>query len=46
MKNLLLLGTLSFSIAFGLGLAIEKDVTKSAIIGGIATISTLSSTFV
>ncbi len=46
MKDLFLLGTLSFSIAFGLGLAIEKDVTKSAIIGGIAAISTLSSTFV
>lgn len=46
MKNLLLLGTLSFSIAFGLGLAVEKDVTKGAIIGGIATISTLSSAFV
>ncbi len=46
MKNLLLLGTLSFSIAFGLGIAIEKDVTKRAIIGGIAAISTLSSTFV
>ena len=46
MKNLLLLGTLSFSIAFSLGIAVEKDVTKSAVIGGIATISTLSSAFV
>ncbi|MBE9161801.1 hypothetical protein [Tychonema sp. LEGE 06208] len=46
MKNLLLLGTLSFSIAFGLGLVVEKDVTKSTIIGGIATISTISSAFV
>jgi len=46
MKNLLLLGTLSFSIAFGLGIVVEKDVTKSTIIGGIATISTISSAFV
>lgn len=46
MKNLFLLGSLSFSIAFGLGLVVEKDVTKSTIIGGIATISTISSAFV
>ena len=46
MKNLFFLGILSFSIAFSLGIAVEKDVTKSAVIAGIATISTLSSTFV
>ncbi|MEG4031952.1 MULTISPECIES: hypothetical protein [unclassified Microcoleus] len=46
MKNLLLLGTLSFSIAFSLGIAVEKNIPKSAAIGGIATISTLSSAFV
>lgn len=46
MKNLLFLGTLSFSIAFSLGIAVEKNVSKSAAIGGIATISTLSSAFV
>ena len=46
MKNLVLLGTLSFSIAFSLGLAVEKDLTKSAIVGSIATISTLSSALV
>lgn len=46
MKNLLLLGTLSFSIAFCLGIAVEKNIHKSAAIGGIATISTLSSAFV
>ncbi|MEG4082306.1 hypothetical protein [Microcoleus sp. POL10_C6] len=46
MKNLLLLGTLSFSIAFCLGIAVEKNIPKSAAIGGIATISTLSSAFV
>ncbi|WP_083620994.1 kinetochore Spc7 family protein [Planktothrix serta] len=46
MKNLFLLGTLSFSIAFGLGIVVEKNITKSAAIGGIATISTLSSAFV
>ena len=46
MKNLLFLGTLSFSIAFSLGIVVEKNVTKSALIGGIATISTLSSAFV
>ena len=46
MKNVFLLGTLSFSIAFGLGIAVEKNVTKSTIIGGIATISTISSAFV
>lgn len=43
MKNLLLLGTLSFTIAFSCGLVVEKNVTKSAAIGAIATISTLSS---
>lgn len=42
MKNLLLLGTLSFTIAFSCGLVVEKNVTKSAAIGAIATISTLS----
>jgi len=46
MKNVFLLGTLSFSIAFGLGIVVEKNVTKSTIIGGIATISTISSAFV
>jgi hypothetical protein len=46
MKNLFFLGILSFSIAFGLGIVVEKDVIKSAAIGGIATISTLSSAFV
>jgi len=46
MKNLLFLGTLSFSIAFSLGIVVERNVTKSAVIGGIATISTLSSAFV
>ena len=46
MKNFFLLGTLSFSIAFCLGIVGEKNVTKSAAIGGIATISTLSSAFV
>ncbi|HBK21596.1 MAG TPA: hypothetical protein DDZ60_03540 [Planktothrix sp. UBA10369] len=46
MKNLFFLGSLSFSIAFGLGIVVEKDVIKSAAIGGIATISTLSSAFV
>jgi hypothetical protein len=46
MKNLFLLGTLSFSIAFSLGIAVEKNLHKSAAIGGIATISTLSSAFV
>ena len=46
MKNVFLLGTLSFSIAFGLGIVVERNVTKSTIIGGIATISTISSAFV
>ena len=46
MKNLLFLGTLSFSIAFSLGIVVERNVTKSVVIGGIATISTLSSAFV
>ncbi len=46
MKNLLLLGTLSFSIAFSCGLVIEKNLPKSAAIGAIATISTLSSALV
>lgn len=46
MKNFFLLGTLSFSIAFSLGIVVEKNITKSAYIGGVATISTLSSAFV
>jgi hypothetical protein len=46
MKNLFLLGSLSFSIAFSLGMVVEKDATKSAAIGGIATISTLGSAVV
>ncbi|MEG4282073.1 hypothetical protein QUB68_03010 [Microcoleus sp. A006_D1] len=46
MKNLFLLGTLSFSIAFSLGIVVDKNVTKSAVIGGIATISTLGSALV
>lgn len=46
MKNLFLLGTLSFSIAFSLGIVVDKNFTKSAVIGGIATISTLSSALV
>jgi hypothetical protein len=43
MKKLLILGTLSFSFAFSLGLLVEKNLTKSVAIGSIATISTLSS---
>lgn len=43
MRNLLLLGTLSFTIAFSCGLVVEKNVTKSAAIGAIDSISTLSS---
>lgn len=46
MKKLFLLGTLSFSIAFSLGMVVEKDITKSAVIGGIATISTIGSTLI
>lgn len=46
MKNLFLLGSLSFSLAFSLGLMVEKNVYKSAAIGGIATISTLGSAFI
>ncbi|MEZ2276684.1 MAG: hypothetical protein ACBR12_07185 [Microcoleus sp.] len=46
MKNLILLGTLSFSIAFSLSIVVEKNVNRSATIAGIATISTLSSAFV
>mgnify|MGYP003333362455 CR=1 FL=1 len=43
MKKLLILGTLSFSFAFSLGLLLEKNITKSVAIGSIATISSLSS---
>ncbi|MFB2934535.1 hypothetical protein ACE1B6_04595 [Aerosakkonemataceae cyanobacterium BLCC-F154] len=46
MQYLFVLGTLSFSIAFTLGIVVEKNVTKSAAIASIATISTLSSAFV
>jgi hypothetical protein len=46
MKNLFLLGTLSFTIAFSCGLVVENNVTKSAAIGAISSISTVSSALV
>lgn len=46
MKNLLLLGTISFTVAFSLGIVVEKSVPKIAIIAGIGTISTLSSALI
>jgi hypothetical protein len=45
MKKLLFLGSLSFTVAFVLGIIVEKNITKSVVIAGIATISTVGSTF-